>query len=77
LEQCVRKITVPYVNIVCEVDKIGVLLLCRNKVETALDSPVFSTIEERLIMLERSQQDLAREVSELKAIVAELYGRIG
>ena len=75
-EQCIRKLTLLYGNIVAAADDISGVLPAR-KAETSSGPLVLSTFEERLIVLVRSQQDMAHEVSGLKAIMVEPSGRSG
>jgi hypothetical protein len=77
LEQYSQELANLYINIGSEMDEIRSLLHRGKTVEAAPDRLVLPTIEERLTMLVRSQQVLARDVSDLKAILEELPGTIG
>jgi hypothetical protein len=77
LEQCSQELADLYISIDSEMDEIRALLHRGKKVEAAPGPLVLPTIEERLTMLVRSQQVLARDVSDLKAILGELPGTIG
>jgi hypothetical protein len=77
LEQRIQELADMYVEVGFEIAKIKALLRSTKKIDLTPDQLARLTIEERLIMLASSQQYLAREVSDLKAIVNGQSGKIG
>jgi hypothetical protein len=74
LEQRVRNLADLYIELGVEVAEIRTLLHSGKKVEITPDQFALLTIEERMSMLTKSQQDLAREVHDLKAVLSSQPG---
>jgi DNA-binding transcriptional MerR regulator len=70
LEQRIQKLADLHNNLGVEVAEIRALLHSDQKVEITPDQLAMLTIEERVSMLAKSQQDLARDVHDLKAVLS-------
>src|ERR1700761_2328950 len=69
LEQRIERLADLYIEVGVEVAEIKALLHNSDGVNMTPDQQALSTIEEQIVMLTRSQEALARQLADLKAIL--------
>jgi hypothetical protein len=69
LEQRIERLADLYIEVGVEVAEIKALLHSAERVKMSPDRQALSTIEEQIIMLARSQEALARQLADLKAML--------